>query len=531
MSLLPSFDDALTAPPTSGRASTQPMRFLVGGSFSRDSSASSSVDWHMTTQELISHSDGLCSSVYRRCLSSSSASSWPYDPTLTLSKDPGTSSARLLPLASLAAHADGLPGWICIKRVEADEQPRPHSIDREIALLDLLPPHRNLVPLLAAFHDTSDPFGAVVDLLMPLYAATLEEVLEEPTLQPTLLPSSSAESGTSPRPGSSIQHLWSESVPKFVWDVAKQLLSGIAFLHEHNVAHRDIKPSNVLLSHNGTLKIIDLGTAYTTTMLPSPLSSEQGNGARSGKIHAAGKGEEWTGGRMVCQVGTGVFRAPELLFSPVKGYDAFATDVWAAAVTLAHFFTELTAIPNASKQAQSDAPSLDVSDGDEAGYQDERKDWQKAFDSSTSLPSPTPSEPDSPLYWEENDFASSDPASTLPRTASGYIRSSLFQGERGDIGLAASIFALLGLPETLADWPEAEHFQPPLHRLPFAATSGKGLRQALPLFEQLQSRNSDPRRLEILLRGVITPALSLSASKRPTAHRMLSTIDEADNRH
>ncbi|CBQ70957.1 conserved hypothetical protein [Sporisorium reilianum SRZ2] len=482
MPLLASFDDALAA----GPSSTAPKQTLVGGLFSSNPSCPPN-DWaHLTLTHLTSHNHGLCSTVYRRPLTPSAE--WPYSPTTP----PHASTSSL---SHAVEDAEGLAGWVCIKRVQADGQPRPHSVSREIALLDMLS-HRNVAPLLAAVYDTSDPFGAVVDLVMPLYAATLDEVL----LEPSLVSAVEAEAGERTRPGYAIRHLWSDPAAHFVQSVSEQLLAGIAFLHDNNVAHRDVKPSNILLSHNGTVKVIDLGTAYTTTRLADPLASDD---ARDAKRQAE---EEWIGGKMVCQVGTGQFRAPELLFSPVRGYDAFAVDVWAVGATLAHFFTPLTAVlrpASPEKQQQED---------------DERKDWQKAFDAGAPLSPASDAGSDSSLYWEEEPIPA-DTHSDAPESASGYIRTPLFHADTGDIGLAASIFSLLGLPTSTADWPEAEHFQPPLERLPFAPTQGKGLLSALTLFDQQPSHG-----MSSLVHNLILPAISLSASKRPKARDLLAAI-------
>ncbi|CDS00411.1 related to SGV1-Cyclin-dependent protein kinase [Sporisorium scitamineum] len=496
MSLLASFDDALAAPSSSSHT-TRRKQALVGGLFSHAESSSPSIDWdRVTLTDLTSHSHGLCSSVYRRALTSSAK--WPYNHTLS---DAGGSSSSFPPTLSQAVEqADGLAGWICIKRVQADEQPRPHSISREVALLDQLL-HRNVAPLLAAIYDTSDPFGAVVDLVMPLYAATLEEAL----LEPSLASSPEVNTGELSRPGKSISHLWSTSQQDFVHSVSKQLLAGIVYLHDNNVAHRDVKPSNILLSHTGVVKIIDLGTAYTTAVLKDPLASDESSSARRKDE------EEWNGGKMVCQVGTGQFRAPELLFSPVGGYDAFAVDIWAVGVTLAHFFTPLTAVLPADSLGQQ---------------QDERKDWQKAFDSNTPL-SPSSNASTSSLYWEEDPLPS-DPDSDSG-TASGYIRTPFFH-DTGDIGLAASIFSLLGLPASIQDWPEAEHFQPPLERLPFAPSQGKGLLSALTLVNHPERSPQEKQGLEglsSLVHNVILPALNLSASKRPKARSLLAAIQSS----
>ena len=475
MSLLPSFDDALSAPSLSS-GSNRPKQTLVGGLLSHTATSPASLDWNsLTLIDLTPHSHGLCSSVYRRSLSANA--SFPYRSCSTTASCDGSSA-----LSSAIRAADGVPNWICIKRVAPDEQPRPHSVSREIALLELLSGrHRNVTPLLAAVYDTSDPFGTSVDLVMPLYAATLDEVFQEPSLV------GEQEVAGQVRPAESISHLWTDSPSQFMQSVSQQLLAGIAFLHDQGVAHRDIKPSNVLLSHTGIVKLIDLGTAFTATTLTDPLQPNNTRGRD--------KEQEWNGGKMVSQVGTGQFRAPELLFAPIHGYDAFAIDVWAVGVILAHFFTPLVAIPRTTQS-----------------FQDERQDWQKAFDSNQPLSS---SDSDESTFWQHD--------SPLPnqdtQSASGYIRQPLFAAETGDIGLAASIFALLGLPQSTDHWPEAQHFQPPLRRLPFTPTQGNGLLAALPLF------NPASHKQNILVNSIIAPALSLSASRRPPARTLLAAIE------
>ena len=42
---------------------------------------------------------------------------------------------------------------------------------------------------------------------------------------------------------------------------ASQLLDALAYIHEAGVIHRDINPKNIMLSSNGTVKLIDFGTA------------------------------------------------------------------------------------------------------------------------------------------------------------------------------------------------------------------------------------------------------------------------------
>lgn len=80
-----------------------------------------------------------------------------------------------------------------------------------------------------------------------------------------------------------------ENIAKFV----NQLLSCLAYLHEHQVLHLDIKPSNIMITHlNADVKVIDLGFSYSDTYVDTPglsyvyAAPEQKEKTMHGKIDA-----------------------------------------------------------------------------------------------------------------------------------------------------------------------------------------------------------------------------------------------------
>jgi serine/threonine protein kinase len=238
---------------------------------------------------------------------------------------------------------------------------------------------------------------------MPFMPFTLADLLSVPTFSPIL--------------DSDVPHD-AESILGFTLvtkSIIHQILSGVAYLHspERRIAHRDIKPRNILLDTLGVAVLIDFGVAYSPTAAPRDVWPEPE-------------------GKMYFEVGSGYvqrfpisnaprrgpvvvlfrpYRAPELLFG-VRKYDATACDLWALGTTIAEFFTTLHRRPLSS-------------DFDDDSDTEERGDPTKAY-LSDELP-----EPWSRTEWE---------------------RYSLFDGSRGDIGLAWSIFRTRGSP-TQETWP------------------------------------------------------------------------------
>ncbi|MBK8609213.1 MAG: serine/threonine protein kinase [Chitinophagaceae bacterium] len=93
--------------------------------------------------------------------------------------------------------------------------------------------------------------------------------------------------------------------PEFIVPVFTQVLEGLQHAHQKNIYHRDIKPANIMLTADGTVKLMDFGIAK--------VAGEQ-------KMTQVNK-----------IVGTVEFMAPEL----IQGKDASAaSDIYAAGVTM-----------------------------------------------------------------------------------------------------------------------------------------------------------------------------------------------------
>ncbi|KNC98646.1 CAMKK/CAMKK-META protein kinase [Spizellomyces punctatus DAOM BR117] len=90
-------------------------------------------------------------------------------------------------------------------------------------------------------------------------------------------------------------------------DYFRQMILGIEYLHEHDIAHRDIKPDNMLVAADGTLKIVDFGVSE----IFSPASD-----------------------RLKTSAGSPAFSAPEVCVAHHGDFSARACDIWAMGVTL-----------------------------------------------------------------------------------------------------------------------------------------------------------------------------------------------------
>lgn len=54
---------------------------------------------------------------------------------------------------------------------------------------------------------------------------------------------------------------------RMVQSYARDVLSGLQYLHQNDVVHRDLKPGNILISVDGVAKLADFGTAFDLSLL------------------------------------------------------------------------------------------------------------------------------------------------------------------------------------------------------------------------------------------------------------------------
>ncbi|KAF8460309.1 kinase-like domain-containing protein [Kalaharituber pfeilii] len=100
----------------------------------------------------------------------------------------------------------------------------------------------------------------------------------------------------------------------------KQLLRGVAYLHNHGIAHRDIKPENLLMSSDGHLKITDFGVSEVFCGThPGTCGIKCGVGM--GEIRLSRPG--------IC--GSEPYISPEV-FEKKSEYDPRKLDVWSCAI-------------------------------------------------------------------------------------------------------------------------------------------------------------------------------------------------------
>ncbi|EAU92375.1 CMGC/CDK protein kinase [Coprinopsis cinerea okayama7 len=311
---------------------------------------------------------------------------------------------------------NGEPQWIVIKSAPVIRKfsREPHDIRKELRILTELS-HRNIISVLGSFDDEETD---TLKVYMPYIPISLADLLSSPYFSPHPFPPQLPQDLVALR-------FHEAQFTTISRSIIVQVLCAVAYLHDESrrIAHRDIKPENILLTKDGCVKLIDFGVCWKEK---EPGYSKQY--------------DLWPeySGKLYFEVCTGAYRAPELLFG-TRAYDAIAVDLWSLGATLAEFFTPLR---------MSSDDTDDDGDDDDGGHCHDDDD-------------------DSTEPGNESNGASSDGeygSSTLqPFIVPRYLRigypdaqwhrDTLFNGDRGEIGLAWSIFKIYGTP-TLDNWPE-----------------------------------------------------------------------------
>ncbi|KAF8689851.1 hypothetical protein HU200_041482 [Digitaria exilis] len=99
----------------------------------------------------------------------------------------------------------------------------------------------------------------------------------------------------------------------FLAHVARQVLSGIAYLHRRHIVHRDIKPSNLLIDSGRRVKIADFGVGRILNQTMDPCNSS---------------------------VGTIAYMSPERINTDLNdgAYDGYAGDIWSFGLSILEFY-------------------------------------------------------------------------------------------------------------------------------------------------------------------------------------------------
>jgi len=170
---------------------------------------------------------------------------------------------------------------VALKRIEKVG----NQLSREYEILFELRDCDHIVKILDFYYSKTDSGKLIQNIVFEFMTDNLENMLQTYTSQKRIF----------------TEH----QVKSYVY----QILEGLAFLHDKNIAHRDLKPENVLISEEGKIKICDFGSSKI--------------------IDPNGKNTPYIVSRY--------YRAPELILCVTK-YTC-SIDIWATGCILAELIT------------------------------------------------------------------------------------------------------------------------------------------------------------------------------------------------